>query len=350
MRPDLPPLEQLLLEGAFTADDMADLVRERASKRRASVSVDGDFGPQEGAATAGLARSEGEIDYALARFVAANCAVAGRNAESPTPFVLKGGLAVFSCFSGPRRSKDADMSPSSLEVEIEGLQVPDLITAPTGMRLLDPTQETDDGWRIPIEFTTTTGDDRMQVICDLNKGVRVIRRQPAVKRPFDSPFTTAPLEVWVACPEEIIAEKISALLRRRNGRLRDILDIDHLLAVSDAIGLRVDRIRPIAVEAIRELLEYPNLRQAVREKIETRVLAADDLSWVAAEIESIGMNAREKDWREQVADVVIGAPSAPEATARLLERWKALGLLDPVGVEPTEPTNSSALGAISRSG
>ncbi len=264
MRPDLPPLGQLLLENAFTADDMADLVRERVSKRLAPALSDRDAPPQEEAAAAGPARSEGEIDYALARFVAANCAAANLYAESPTPFVLKGGLAVFSCFAGPRRSKDADLSPSSLEVEVEGLEPPDLIVAPAGMRLLDPTQETDDGWRIPIEFTTTTGDDKMQVICDLNKGVRVIRRQPAVKRPFDSPFTTAPIEVWVARPEEIIAEKISALLRRRNGRLRDILDIEHLLGVSDAIGLQVDRIRPIAVEAIRELLEYQNLRYSVR--------------------------------------------------------------------------------------
>ena len=28
----------------------------------------------------------------------------------------------------------------------------------------------------------------MRVICDLNKGVRVIQRQPAIKRPFDSPL------------------------------------------------------------------------------------------------------------------------------------------------------------------
>jgi predicted nucleotidyltransferase component of viral defense system len=334
VRSDLSPFDQLLLEGVFTADDMSDLVRVRAAKRLAWTvpAPDGpDASPTEPGAQVPLVRSEGEIDYALARFVAANCAVAGAFTDSPTPFVLKGGLAVFACFAGPRRSKDADMSPSSLEVEIEGLQPPDLITAPAGMRLLDPTQETDDGWRIPIEFTTTTGDDQLRAICDLNKAVRVIRRQPAIKRPFDSPFTTAPLMVWVACPEEIIAEKTSALLRRRNGRLRDILDIGHLLDRAEEIDLDVAKIRPIAVEAILELLEFSNLKQAVRDRIETRMLAANDLSWVKDEIGTIGRNAKAKDWKEQVADVVIGAPSILDATDHLLERWSALGLLEVSG-------------------
>jgi hypothetical protein len=324
---------------------MSDLVRRRAARRlpRADPTLAGSNTDSQAVSEAeeqgAVVRSEGEIDYALARFVAANCAVAGAFADTPTPFVLKGGLAVFACFAGPRRSKDADLSPSSLEVEIEGLQPPDLITAPIGMRLLDPTQETDDGWRIPIEFTTTTGDDQMRVICDLNKSVRVIRRQPAIKRPFDSPFTTTPLMVWVACPEEIIAEKISALLRRRNGRLLDILDIGHLLDRAEEIDLGVARIRPIAFEAIRELLEVPHLRQSVRERIEARMIAADDLSWVRGEIESIGRNSRVQDWKEQVADVIIGAPSAGEATDHLLERWSALRLLE-----------SSAADSISGSG
>ncbi|MGC8634140.1 MAG: hypothetical protein ACP5VP_05685 [Candidatus Limnocylindrales bacterium] len=127
---------------------MADLVRERVSKKRLAPALsDRDAPPEEEAAAVGPARSEGEIDYALARFVAANCAAANLYVESPTPFVLKGGLAVFACFGGPRRSKDADLSPSSLEVEVEGLEPPDLIVAPAGMRLLDPTQETDDGRR-----------------------------------------------------------------------------------------------------------------------------------------------------------------------------------------------------------
>ena len=45
------------------------------------------------------------------------------------------------------------------------------------------------------------------------------------------------------------------------------------------------------------------------------------------------MNTKEKDGREQVADVVIGSPSAREATARLPEGRRALGLLEPVGVQ-----------------
>ena len=319
MRRDLSALDQLLVQGAFSADDMSDLVRTRQPTRQ------GD--EQEGGG--GLLRSEGEIDYALARFVAANCAVAGPFESAPTPFVLKGGLAVYGCFHGMRRSRDADVSPSSLDVEVDGRQPSDLLKVPQGMRMLDPTQETDEGWKVPVEFTTTTGDDRARIICDLHKQGRAIRRPPAIERPFESPFTTEPVMLWVACAEEIIGEKIGALLRRRNGRLRDIYDIGHLLAIAEDINLDVGKVREVTIEALQDLLPVVNnTRVAIQQMIRTRVNELDDLDWIADEIRSIGSNAREQDWRAQVTDVVPGAGTPHDETDRLMARWRDLRLLE----------------------
>jgi hypothetical protein len=323
LRVDLPPLDQLLVEGAFTADDMTDLVTVRADKRDR-------LGDHEGDREEVVLRGAAEIDYALARFVAANCAVAGDSTGTPTPFVLKGGLEIHTCFGGARRSKDADLSPSGPGAEIEGLLPPRLITAPIGMRILEPTQTTEDGWRVPIEFTTTVGGDVATVICDLNNDRRPVRRRPAIARPFVTPFTTIPPTVWVVRPEEMIGEKISAVLRRRNGRLRDIFDIDHLLSRSVELDLDVKVIREVAIEAISELVAHDNLRLEVRELIEKRTLSEGDVLWVRAEIRRIGSNARPKDWKAQVADVVPGAASAADVTNSLMAHWEALNLLDPV--------------------
>ncbi|HET7182229.1 MAG TPA: nucleotidyl transferase AbiEii/AbiGii toxin family protein [Candidatus Limnocylindrales bacterium] len=322
MRTDLSPLDQLLLEAAFSADDMADLVTARERERARSGIDEND---KDGIAL----RGEAEIDYALARFVAANCAAVGEHLATPTPFVLKGGLAIYTCFAGARRSKDADLSPSGLDVEFDGLLPPELIKAPTGMQVLEPTQTTDDGWKVPVEFTATVGGDVSTIICDLNNARRVIRRPPAITRPFATPFTTAPVDVWVARPEEMIGEKISALLRRRNGRLRDLYDIDHLLARS--IEFKLDRtlIREVAVEAISELLAYDNLREEMRTLITDRLLAHDDASWVQAEIERIGRNARPKDWKAQVADVLPTVGSSIEVTESLMAHWNDLRILEP---------------------
>ncbi len=318
MREDLAPLDQLLVEGAFTADDMSDMVR---AKRSIKPSSDEE-------SVGGLLRSEAEIDYALARFVAANCAVADPFETAPTPFVLKGGLAVYGCFRGRRRSRDADVSPSSLDVEFDGLRPPDLLGVPVGMRMLEPSQETDEGWKVPVEFTTTTGDDQLQIVTDVNKRSRAIRCIPAIKRPFESPFTTAPVMLWVACAEEIVGEKISALLRRRNGRLRDIYDIGHLLGIAQDIDLDVLKVRQVTIEALQDLLPLVNVRTEIQEAIRTRVNERDDLSWVFDEIRSIGNNAKAKDWRAQVADVVPGAGTPQEETDRLMSLWSDLKLLD----------------------
>lgn len=329
MRPDLAPIDQLLVEGAFSADDMADLVRGR-TRRRAK---DDPAGAGTGDLTAedppgdGLLRGEAEIDYALARFVAANCAVAGDNGDSPTPFVLKGGLAVYGCYRGRRRSRDADISPSSLGVEVDGLQPPDLLRMPSGMWLLDPLQETDEGWKVPVAYTMTTGLDTGQVICDLNKPSRAIRRQPAVKRPFESPFTTSPVELWVVRAEEIIGEKIAALLRRRNGRLRDIYDIGHLLSIREEIGIEVDLVREVTIEALQDLLVIVNVRPSIQEGIRIEVNVNNNLEWIADEIKNIGYNAKTKDWTAQVADVVPDAGTHIEETDRLMALWRDTGLL-----------------------
>lgn len=317
MRPDLPPLDQLIMEGAFTADDMSDLVRTRRVTREADGS--GGIRPLW---------SEAEVDYALARFVSANCAVAEPFAATPTPLVLKGGLAVYGCFHGKRRSRDADVSPSSPDVEVDGRQPPDLLRAPLGMRILSPTQETEEAWKVPVEYTTTTGLDSAQIICDLNKTNRAIRRTPAIKRPFDSPFATEPVLLWVACAEEIVGEKIAALLRRRNGRLRDIYDIGHLLSIAGDIDLRVETVREVTIEALQDLLPLVNnIRIAIQDLIRTRVDERDDLDWIADEIRSIGYNAKVKDWRAQVTDVVPGAGTPKEETDQLLTLWFNLRLL-----------------------
>jgi len=319
MREDLSPLDQLLVEGAFTADYMSDLVRARQSSRQSG----------EQGVVVGLLPSEAEVDYALARFVAANCAVVKPFENDPTPLVLKGGLAVYGCYQGKRRSRDADISPSSLDVEVDGRQPPDLLNVPRGMRLLAPTQETDEGWKVPVEFVTTTGDDRSKIICDLNKWGRAIRRPPAIKRPFESPFTSEPVTLWVVRAEEIVGEKIGALLRRRNGRLRDIYDIGHLLAIAGDIDLDLGKVREVTVEALQDLLPLvDNVRVAIQEMIRTRVNGHDDLGWIADEIRSIGYNAKEKDWRAQVTDVVPGAGTPREETDHLLTLWHDLRLLE----------------------
>lgn len=137
------------------------------------------------------------------------------------------------------------------------------------------------------------------------------------------------MTLWVVCAEEIVGEKIGALLRRRNGRLRDIYDIGHLLAIAEDIDLDVRKVREVTVEALQDLLPLVNnIRIAIHEMIRTRVNEHDDLDWIVDEIRSIGYNAREKDWRVQVTDVVPGVGTPREQTDHLLALWHNLRLLE----------------------
>ncbi len=168
-----------------------------------------------------------QADYALTRFVRANCLVA--DDTNPTPLVVKGGFAVRHVYGGQRFSKDADIILRSPDLVIEGA-TPSLIVFPPGMRLRSQTlTESGKCWYVTIDYVGTDGKARM-ITCDLNERERALRLPPPRPERFASLFFDDGFRVWCASPMEIVAEKIAALLDERQARIRFIYDLWAVLA------------------------------------------------------------------------------------------------------------------------
>lgn len=167
-----------------------------------------------------------EADYALTRFVRANCLVTD---NEPTPLVIKGGFAVRHIYGGLRFSKDADVVVRAPDLKIEGVE-PDMLKIPAGMEITQRTlSRYEKSWIVKIQYMRT--DEKIgHLQCDLNTRVRALRLPPPRAEDFES-FFFAPFKVWAASAEEIVAEKLAALLEEKTERIRDAFDLCTVLAV-----------------------------------------------------------------------------------------------------------------------
>lgn len=84
-------------------------------------------------------------------------------------------------------------------------------------------------WRLEVSYRTTDRRIRGTQV-DLNDRSRAIRRRPPQRRPLTSLFMD-PFPVWAATLEEIVGEKLCALLDQPDLRIKDIFDIRHVLAL-----------------------------------------------------------------------------------------------------------------------
>ncbi len=172
-----------------------------------------------------------EADYALTRFVRANCLVT--DAE-PTPLVIKGGFAVRHIYGGLRFSKDADVVVRSPDLKIEGV-APDMLVIPAGMEMTkQELSKAEKSWVVKIQYVRT--DRKLgHLQCDLNTRARALRLPPPRAETFESLFFS-PFKVWAASAEEIVAEKLSALIEDRTERIRDAFDLCTVLALTQSSG------------------------------------------------------------------------------------------------------------------
>lgn len=168
-----------------------------------------------------------ESDFALTRFVRANCLVTN---DTPTPLVVKGGFAVRHIYGGTRFSKDADMVLRSPDLGFNGAEH-DLLALPPGMEIAQKLlSKVEKSWIITLRYVRT--DKKMaskNLQCDLNTRERALQLPPPRKEHFSS-YHFAPFQVWAASPEEIVAEKLSALFEKQVGRIRDTFDVCTVLA------------------------------------------------------------------------------------------------------------------------
>jgi predicted nucleotidyltransferase component of viral defense system len=168
-----------------------------------------------------------EADYALTRLVHLNCGAVDEFEEEPTTFVLKGGFAIRHLYAGPRFSRDADVLPADPDLDLIG---PDDLLIPGGMERGQTTVgDAIESWKVRIQFRTISRNRRSFISCDVNDLERLLRKRPPQRATFESRFT-APFPVWAATVEEILAEKLVALMRRRADRIRDAFDVHHVLA------------------------------------------------------------------------------------------------------------------------
>lgn len=240
-----------------------------------------------------------ERDYALTRFVAANCAASGDFAEKATPLAIKGGFAIRHCFSGPRFSKDADLVMSDPDLELEG---PDLLVTPPRMRIAQtPLADGGESWKIRIRYRMTDGRED-SIECDLNGNTRPIRRPPPRRRTFQSRFVED-FDVWVARTEEIIAEKLVALLDYEVDRIRDIFDIRHVLAQPKVV---LDA--GLTRELLGELLQGPRfVRKRGRIPVEA---VSGHVARIAA------LSDASAAWESQIGKMLPGAQPTLDTAAK----------------------------------
>jgi predicted nucleotidyltransferase component of viral defense system len=240
-----------------------------------------------------------QADYALTRLVAANCAAIGEHSEAGhwTDLVVKGGFAIRHLYGGPRFSKDADLSMVSDELELEG---PRLVNLPSDMRI---GQETVSGgiasWRLMVDYRRT---DRLmaRTQIDLNDRSRAIKRRPPQQRHLTSLFLD-PFPVWAATLEEIVGEKLFALMDQPDIRIKDVFDLRHVLLLAA---------EPLEATATRDV--YESWRSTKRRGPTQKALPSA--------IEALKKNPRAREaWRTDVADFVAAAPPLEQAIDELIE-------------------------------
>ncbi len=169
-----------------------------------------------------------EADYALTRLVRENCLV---TSDDPTPLVIKGGFAVRHLYGGMRFSKDADVILRAPDLQIDGAE-PSLLQVPAGMEITrESLTEAGKSWTISIHYVGTDHRGR-DVTCDLNSRARALRLPPPHPATFSSLFFDGDWSVWSAPAEEIVAEKLAALMDERTDRIRDIFDVCTVLSAT----------------------------------------------------------------------------------------------------------------------
>jgi len=192
-----------------------------------------------------------EADYALTRLVHLNCGAVDDFERVPTMFVLKGGFAIRHLYAGPRFSRDADVLPADPDLDLVG---PDDLLIPAGMAREQTTVgDAIESWKVRIRYQMISRTQRGFISCDVNDLERLLRKRPPQRAVFQSRFT-GPFPVWAATVEEIVGEKLVALMRRRADRIRDAFDVHHVLA-QPAV--------PIEAAAGRALYAYAAKRQGV---------------------------------------------------------------------------------------
>jgi len=183
-----------------------------------------------------------EDDLALTRLVYANCAALGDHETAPTTLVVKGGFAVRHLYGGQRFSKDADVLPVDPDLDFFG---PDHLVDPPGMaRTQVVVGDAIASWKVKFAYRPLTIKGSRFIQCDVNGAERPLERRPPQRAMFVSRFVPS-FPVWAATTEEIVAEKLVALMRRRGDRIRDAFDVHHVLTTP--IG--VDKAATAAVYA-----------------------------------------------------------------------------------------------------
>jgi predicted nucleotidyltransferase component of viral defense system len=243
-------------------------------------------------------------DYALTRVVAANCAAIGEHAddEHPTDLVVKGGFAVRHLYGSPRFSKDADLAMVSDDLAMEG---PKLIKWPLDMTVQERVSDGMASWVLRIRYLGPDGVAR-NAQCDLNDRSRAIRKRPPQKRVLRGLFID-PFPVWAATTQEILGEKMFALMdsrrERRTLRVKDIFDLRHVLRLEHEI-----------VIASETRSVYDSWQQAAKPGVAPRIsdyTAA--LTALASTRQAFGQ------WEIDVFDSVPDAPTVADASSELVE-------------------------------
>ena len=245
-------------------------------------------------------------DYALTRLVAANCAAIGEHADetNPTSLVIKGGFAVRHLYGSPRFSKDADLSMESDDLGIAG-EGPGLIKWPRDMKHEAKTADGLAGWIIFIKYRGPDGVER-DTQCDLNDHTRAIKKRPPQRRLLRGLFLP-PFPVWAARTEEILGEKMFALVdswwSSKNLRVKDAFDLRYVLLLDNE-----------PVNAAEVQLTYNQHRVATKDrKFPSLDQYLDTLRTIAA------TSAAAARWRDDVVDSVPDAPALATATEELCD-------------------------------
>lgn len=239
-------------------------------------------------------------DYALTRIVVKNCAAVGEHANEGhhTDLVVKGGFAIRHLYAGVRYSKDADLAMSADDLELEG---PPMMRYPSDMTAGIPIiGQSGESWFIPVSYRRTDRAVDMTRI-DLNDRSRALKSPPPQRRNLTSLFMD-PIRVWAASTEEIVGEKLCALMDQPTTRVKDLFDIRHVL------GMPREPIDPA---------ETRRIYQAFRQRKGPHVPRIADVPRI---IRTKIMTAAVQDqWRVDVLEFVDGAPSLSVAATQMVD-------------------------------
>jgi predicted nucleotidyltransferase component of viral defense system len=239
-------------------------------------------------------------DYALTRIVMKNCAAVGEHADEgqQTDFVVKGGFAIRHLYAGVRYSKDADLAMSADDLELEG---PPMMRYPSDMKAGNPSiGQNGESWFIPVSYRRTDNAiDETRI--DLNDRSRALKSPPPQRRTLTSLFVQ-PTKVWAASTEEIVGEKLCALMDQSITRIKDLFDIRHILAMP-AEGI--------------DAAETRRIYQAVRQGKGQHVPKIEDVPRTIRTI--ITTAATQNQWQVDVLDFVDDAPTLSGAAAEMID-------------------------------